>query len=793
MPKQTSRQAQAGFFRNLSLLIGAALIITVLSVALNVRAAEVIVDDGDAEYADTGWSLATDQGYPLDPGMDVHYIAAGDGSQTATWTPNVPSTESYQVLVSWTTHSNRATNAPYTVNHAGGSNAFTVNQEQLADQVTAGGLGEWSGWYALGTFTFNAGTSGTVVLTNAADEYVIADAVRLVSVIPSSSDVSGMKWKDTNGDGIKDANEPGLPGWTIVAAESFDTLSVDSSAAIPTATDPLTNGEQYLVRVEGTYDAGDTITADAKYSVRAPNTYWTDAVQNYTSYGTELLDLQIDGASPAWGAYNAAHRYWLPVTGTGASLSLLANDIAPGNNVGSFDVTIYHVTQATTTKEDGSYLLEDVLSPNFIVAEVPQAGWVQSAPAAGSYAVTSADTYTGYNFGNQPAPQISGQKFDDLNGNSIKDPGEPGIPGWTVSLLDLTTNIVTPLDTDANGNYEYANLPPGSYRVSEIQETGWTQTFPQSPSNYTIPLTQGMHASSTDFGNFKHFSVSGIKYEDIDGSGSYDAGEPLLQNWEIQLTSYNPTTTISAFTDINGAYSFGDLGPGVYKLNEVNPDPSVWAQSEPAGGGVYVIEGESGAAFDVNFGNYRHVAISGKKYQDNNFNGVRNAGDPFLGGWTIELISLRDGTKQTVVTKQNNPNKGSYAFTNLRPGRYIVREILQKGWLPVSPRSTFHTITTMSGDAINNLDFGNNTIKNYAVWRILNPNAPFVQAQSSEMALPNNLPTPDQSSANAGGQTMPSIPVQTNPLPTPPVSPVQGQPSLPSFISNLLSRVTRNW
>jgi RHS repeat-associated protein len=86
---------------------------------------------------------------------------------TATWTLTVPTAGSYQAYARWTQHPNRATDAQYTVNHAGGATQVTVNQ--------AAGGGNWS---PLGSFTFNAGPT-TITLTDQANGYVIADAVQL--------------------------------------------------------------------------------------------------------------------------------------------------------------------------------------------------------------------------------------------------------------------------------------------------------------------------------------------------------------------------------------------------------------------------------------------------------------------------------------------------------------------------------------------------------------------------------------------------------------------------------------
>jgi RHS repeat-associated protein len=103
----------------------------------------------------------------------------GAAPNTATWTLSVPTSGSYEVFSRWTQHPNRATNAPYTVNHASGSTTVLVNQE-------AGG----GTWFSLGTFTFSAG-SATVTLTDQANDYVIADAVML---LPPGSQPNTATW-----------------------------------------------------------------------------------------------------------------------------------------------------------------------------------------------------------------------------------------------------------------------------------------------------------------------------------------------------------------------------------------------------------------------------------------------------------------------------------------------------------------------------------------------------------------------------------------------------------------------
>ena len=123
----------------------------------------VVLDNEDAVFVGDWTQAPSTECY----GRTIQYTLSGTGSLTATYTPNIPQAGDYDVYAWWTRHGNRATNAPYTVNHSGGSDVVLVNQEE------GGG-----GWTYLGTYHFNAGTGGSVMLSDDADEYVMADAIK---------------------------------------------------------------------------------------------------------------------------------------------------------------------------------------------------------------------------------------------------------------------------------------------------------------------------------------------------------------------------------------------------------------------------------------------------------------------------------------------------------------------------------------------------------------------------------------------------------------------------------------
>ena len=75
---------------------------------------------------------------------------------------------------------------------------------------------------------------------------------------------------------------------------------------------------------------------------------------------------------------------------------------------------------------------------------------------------------------------ISGMKYSDLNKDGSKQNNEPGLANWTI-YIDLNSNAtpdgndITTL-TDANGNYTFNDLFPGTYIVREVNQAGLCYT-----------------------------------------------------------------------------------------------------------------------------------------------------------------------------------------------------------------------------------------------------------------------------------------------------------------------------
>jgi hypothetical protein len=94
--------------------------------------------------------------------------SCGASSDTYRWTPTIAKAGKYDVYVWWSTHPNRSTRVPITVTSSTGAVSKTV------DQKNSGGS-----WILHGNYSFNAGTSGYVEVSDANGQ-ASADAVRFV-------------------------------------------------------------------------------------------------------------------------------------------------------------------------------------------------------------------------------------------------------------------------------------------------------------------------------------------------------------------------------------------------------------------------------------------------------------------------------------------------------------------------------------------------------------------------------------------------------------------------------------
>ena len=585
-----------------------------------------------------------------------------------------------------------------------------------------------------------SGKNTAVVVDEATETFTLVNT-------PPMGTIEGLKYEDVNANATREDGEVGLQNWQIVIKPQ--TLVPTQELQVPTNnmsgvdSSVLANNRVYLIEASGVWDnANGRDDVDAEYWSRDGWSTIGD-FENDPTYDPREIDLVIDNQNVNWGAYNAQHLYKTVLTGEGESINFriydynLDESVAWYNdNVGSLTVRIYDVTDYVVVTDDSGKYSKDLMNGEYQVVEINQPGWIQTAPRP-SYChltVENGSTET-CEFGNTRMGSIDGYKLEDTKGDGTLTRQDERLAGleinlWTGNASEPISKIQTKT-TNSDGYYKFDNLLPGIYWLTETQQEGWTQTAgPAKRGPLNIQVGTNLHGNN--FGNFQLGRVQGYKWEDLNNNGINDESRAeLLSGWKITLEELNNNMEAEALvtnslpyeiTGENGRYEFDGLLPGEYKICEEMQDG--WMQTHPNNQDIsremdpkchYVEINTSGQTLvNYNFGNFELGEVSGYKWDDDNGDGLKTYGEPKMAGWTVEL--RKDSHDSSVIDSVLTDESGEYAFVNLLPGTYYIKEVnknvMNGAWeqtFPVDPG--YHTfVIDSSGDIFENMNFGNNVI-----------------------------------------------------------------------------------
>ncbi len=223
---------------------------------------------------------------------------------------------------------------------------------------------------------------------------------------------------------------------------------------------------------------------------------------------------------------------------------------------------------------------------------------------------------------------------------------------------------------------------------------------------------------NNDFAEIATSSISGVVFLDDNNDGNLNGIDTGINAVTINLTgfSYGPdgidnsgagddiSVSLSTTTNSSGAYSFNNLAPGQYIVTEptqpantsngittpgvVPNGGTTGGATNPMtvpsiiGGGVNpIILPPNTQSTENNFAEISNIkSILGLVFLDNNNNGVVDGSDQGLGGQIINLTGT-DTNGNSVVATTTTATDGTYSFTGLPPGTYIVTQ-------PNQPAST---------------------------------------------------------------------------------------------------------
>ena len=212
-----------------------------------------------------------------------------------------------------------------------------------------------------------------------------------------------------------------------------------------------------------------------------------------------------------------------------------------------------------------------------------------------------------------------------------------------------------------------------------------------SPGVYTVTATgiNGCTATATtEVIEVRFGSITGLAWFDKDNDGVQEISETHSANAKVYLYNGTGNTLIdSTITDSNGIYTFDSLSSGVFKvkftipnfamvspsnmtIDTLDSDFNLYAWSEIIN--IDVSKSPSDTLrnrkhFDIGFAEFG--SISGKIFDDKDFNNIQSSGDLNLANIKIYLVNNSNIKIDSTISNVS----GEYAFDSLVSGNYKIQ------------------------------------------------------------------------------------------------------------------------
>ena len=492
--------------------------------------------------------------------------------------------------------------------------------------------------------------------------------------------LSGKVFDDTNGDGALNNSEVGTGGFTVTVTDAATNKLVATTVSA----------------ADGSYTFGDLVNTlrAGSYNIQVVDKAGfvrTTPIQppQFVQSGTNTTGINIGEFAAASISGNAFED----VNGNGVRDAGETN-AQPGVTVSLIDPRTKSIVQSATTDGLGNYTFTGLFPLDLNGNAAPYL--VELTAPLNSLAQTIADPAVTLRSGSANAVDlplfvrttVTGFAFEDVNGNGVRDPGEPGVAGGSVSLLNSATGkVVQSTNTDGAGNYTFTGVGPifgpVPFRVG-ANPVGFVQTTP-NPPDFTITSNTPVTVP-VDIGLFRLAAFTGNVFDDADGNGTLNNGEFGVAGRIVQLVNADTLAVVaSTVTDGNGNFSL-TAGAGRFVVRVPATGGFVQTTANPAA--VTTTSGLTVAG--NNFGVFQLTTVTGNVFNDLNGNSLRDT-EPGLANWTIELVNA---ATNAVVASTSTNTTGFFSISGVGPGNYIVREVLQGGFVASTPVAQTFTATS---------------------------------------------------------------------------------------------------
>ncbi len=382
--------------------------------------------------------------------------------------------------------------------------------------------------------------------------------------------IRGRKFEDINGDGSRQPDgedaTPGTPddeiliqGWMmelqddqgnpIVPPGGEDNPQLTNANGLATWT-KLVPGRTYILCEEERLGWGISKPANGNNCRTIDLTNGQTETRLFGNYeGIKIIVYKYEDVNG-----NQAYEVGEPIL-PGWDMTLKGTENGTGDTVGP---------DTQQTAGDPAMVMWEGLRPgDYKVSETLQPDWVQTKSKSLNFkGSTSGEVLEGYIGNYRPATRIA-RKTEDLNGDGIKDAGEPWLENWEMSL-DGATGVFA-ADPLAGDDYQvqFTDLRPGDYEVCETLKGGWVNTDPADASKCKKVTVVSGETAEVLLGNFKKTTITAIKFHDKNADTVMDATDPFLE-WSMTLTGGATKTT----DPVTGEAKWTGLGPGTYEVCE---------------------------------------------------------------------------------------------------------------------------------------------------------------------------------------------------------------------------------
>ncbi len=258
---------------------------------------------------------------------------------------------------------------------------------------------------------------------------------------------------------------------------------------------------------------------------------------------------------------------------------------------------------------------------------------------------------------------ISGVVYFDSNGNGAREVGEAGVAGATVTAsADFYEQSVV---TGSDGAFSFDFLDAGDYTLTEVDAPGY-----MSSTANALNVSVGVDVvADQNFGDALPLTVTGIVFNDLDGSGDQGLGEEGVIDALVDVLDANTAAVLgSDVTDDQGAYIIPGILPGQRLLRVQRPGGTGGA----AGDEVTLISNQIGGNtrfFDLGLPPETSdpASVSGVVWHDADGDEVVDIDEGRLANVSVSLYR-----GENLLGADTTDLDGQYGFAGLDPDDYQV-------------------------------------------------------------------------------------------------------------------------